>query len=470
MTDLKFLLLLPFLITGLLGMMQSPARAQLRLSNDINNAPRVNAIPALAAPVPSAATTSGDLREVDYIVALVNSEPITRNEVLPKLNLLQTQWAQQGVRPPSHDAAFKGVLDQMINERIMLQLAKETGVRISDDQLDEALLNIARQNQLSSLQEFERRYTASNGNWNQYREDIRKEIAISQVKEREVDNRVRVSELDLDQAEREQQITSKASNDINLAQVLLAMPEGADAGVADTLQQKAKQIAARARSGEDFAKLALEFSNASDKANGGVMGLKPVERYPSLFAEEVRTLAVGAVSEPVRSGAGWHILKVLDRKETRLSSITQTRVRHILLNLKSDFDEGQAVRRANALRNQIELKQNDFASLAREYSADGSAAQGGELGWASPGLFVPEFEHVVNNLPIGKVSDPVVSRFGVHLIEVLERREVTLSAREQRAQLTDILRERKAVEAYKLWVAEIRQRAFVEFRNQTASN
>ncbi len=405
------------------------------------------------------------LREVDYIVALVNSEPITRNDVLIRQKRLQAQWATQGVSPPTEQELFKRVLEQLIDERVMLQMAKDDGVRISDSQLNEALVNMARQSQLEGLRELQATYEAEGGNWSNYREEIRGELIRAQIREREVSARVRVSESDVDQALQDQKADTKGSQDINLAQILVALPDNPTPTEVALARERAQKVLTEARRGVDFAKLAEQASDAADKAKGGVMGLRAADRYPTLFVEATKELKVGEASDIQRSDAGFHILKLLERQSSSTATIVQSRVRHILLPITAQLNEEQAKAQLRNYKAQIESNRSTFAALAREHSVDGSAAQGGDLGWTTPGLFVPEFERVMSALPTGKVSEPFTSRFGVHLLEVVDRKAVAVSVREQREAVRNQLREKKAGEAYVLWIADARGRAFVEYKN-----
>jgi peptidyl-prolyl cis-trans isomerase SurA len=282
-----------------------------------------------------------------------------------------------------------------------------------------------------------------------------------------VDARVRVTDLEVDQYLREQQANSDAAvQEINLAQILVAVPDTATPVQIAALQARAQRALDRARAGDDFVALVREFSDAPDLTNGGQMGLRAANRYPPLFLEATHNLGVGDISGLVRSGAGFHILKVLEKNSANLPSmtVTQTRARHILLRLSPQLSETAARDKLNDFRKRIVAGQADFAALARDNSQDGSAAQGGDLGWASPGMFVPEFEAAMNRLAPGQISDPLVSRFGVHLIQVTERRNTTLSPREQRETVRGILREKRLEEAYVTWAQELRGRAYVELR------
>ena len=401
------------------------------------------------------------LREVDHIVALVNSEPITRNDVLSR----QKQLATQEGAPPNQQEFFKRLLEQLIDERVMQQVAKDTGVQISDSQLNVALTNMARQSQMAGLKELQAAYEAEGGSWTSYREEIRGELIRQQVRDREVSARVRVSESDIDQALQDQKTDTKGSQDINLAQILIALPDSPTSAEVTLARERAQKVLTEARRGADFTKLAEQTSDAADKAKGGVMGLRAAERYPTLFVEATKGLKVGEVSDIQRSDAGFHILKLLGRQSSSTATIVQSRVRHILLPITAQLNEEQAKTQLRGYKAQIESGRSSFSALAREHSVDGSASQGGDLGWTTPGLFVPEFERVMSALPTGKISDPFTSRFGVHLLEVMDRKAVEVSVREQRDAVRNQLREKKTGEAFVLWIADARGRAFIEYKN-----
>ncbi len=407
-------------------------------------------------------------RAADFIVAVVNSEPITNNEV-QSLKLRLLNQLPPGSPVPDAKVLSQQALDQLINEKAQLQQARDNGIRIDDTEVDQTEANIARQNQVSK-EELYKRVATEGLSVSAFREQLRSQLMISRLREREVDNRARVSDTDVEQSIKSQQAgksTAAVPFDLNLAMILVAVPENAsDKEVAD-LQAKALQISKRAKAGENFANLAATLSQAADKgANGGEMGLRSADRYPSLFVEGTQSLNKGDVSEPLRSGAGFHILKVLEKKQSELSnvSITQTRARHILLRLSNELNEGAARNRLLTFKQRIQAG-SDFADLARQFSQDGSAQTGGDLGWSSPGQFVPEFEEVMARLRPGQISDPLVSRFGVHLIQVIERRDVPLTLREQREMVRNQLREKKIEELYATWVEELRGRAYVELRD-----
>jgi len=432
--------------------------------------PQPAVVPAPAAsapapvPVPAAAARQ---QEADYIVAIVNSEPVTNNEVRARMARAERTFAERRVASPPREELRKEILERLISERAQLQYARELDLKVDDMALQQAELSIARQNQLSTIEELHRRVQQEGIPLKDFRDDVRNQVLLARLREREIEPKLKIAEADVDAFIREQTGVKQGPMDINLAMILVAVPENADAAEQARLEARAKDVAQRARAGEDFSKLAEEFSDANNRGkDGGVLGLRPADRYPELFVQSTNRVRPGGIAGPVKSPAGWHILKVLERKQSELAEvkIPQTQVRHILLRVSPSQSEKVAVDRLADFKRRIQSGQASFESLAREYSQDASAPEGGELGWASPGQFVPEFEQAMNNLDAGQISDPIVSRFGVHLIQVEGRREHVLSATEQRQLARNMLRERKAQEAFETWASEVRGRAYVEFR------
>lgn len=414
----------------------------------------------------NAATPSNAVQQADYIVAVVNSEPITNNEVRQRLGLFEQQLSQQGQTLPPRAALTREVLERLINDKAQMQLAKENGIKVDDAAVDLAEQNLARRNQVDVL-EFRRRLRVEGMTVERFREDLRQQIALARLREREVEGRLRISDQDVEQYLAEERNSIDPSRlQINLAQVLVAVPEQATAPQVAALEARAKRVLERARQGDDFVALVKEYSDAPENAVGGVMGLRSLEQYPSLFVEATKDLSVGGVSAVVRSGAGFHILKVMEKVQPGLPSatITQSRARHILLRTSPQLSEQAALEKLFEFRRAIQAGKEDFAVLARENSQDGSAEKGGDLGFVNPGTFVPEFEDVMNALTPGEIAPPLVSRFGVHLIQLMERREAKLTEAEQREVARGMLREKKMEEAYVNWAQEVRGRAYVEFR------
>ena len=429
-----------------------------------------SAAPAAAASVPAVArpAASSAPREADYIVALVNSEPVTNQEVRARMARAQRQLSERGAPAPQAEALRQEILERLIAERAQLQYARETGLKVDAAALAQAELSIARQNQLATVAELHRRVEQDGIPVKDFQDDVRNQVLLARLREREIEPKLRVTDAEVDAFIREQTGATAAAIDLNLAMILVAVPEGSSAAELAGLRTRADEVARRARAGEDFAALALEFSDANNRGrDGGVLGLRPADRYPELFVRSVQRARVGDVVGPVKSEAGFHILKLLERKQNKdlpEVRIPQTHVRHILLRTGPAQSEQVARQRLADFRRRIEAGQASFAQLAREHSQDASATDGGDLGWAPPGQFAPEFEQAMNNLDPGQISEPVVSRFGVHLIRVDGRREQVLSSGEQRQLARNVLREKKAEEAFETWAREVRGRAYVEMR------
>jgi peptidyl-prolyl cis-trans isomerase SurA len=413
-----------------------------------------------------AASGPAGQRSAEYIVALVNSEPITNSDVQTRVSRIVEQNPTEANKMPRAQLNSM-VLERLISERAQLQLAKEQGIKVDDLAVDQAEETVARQNQLS-ITELRRRVAADGITQADFRRDLRNQLLLTRLREREVEPKVKVSDLEVDQFLRDQRTSPNAAlpPELNLAQVLVAVPEGASDSQIATLEQKAQDVAKRARAGEDFGKLARDLSDSPDKVSGGALGLRSAERYPQLFTDAIASTPVNGIAGPIRSPAGFHVLKVLVRAQPGAAdaTVTQTQVRHILLRNDAKMSTEQAVARLADFKQRIQNGTADFAGLARDNSQDGSAKDGGELGWSRPGLFVPEFEDAMNRLAIGQISDPVVSRFGVHLIQVEARRESKLSQAEQREAARNALREKKLNEAFDTWAQEVRARAYVELR------
>ena len=429
-----------------------------------------SAAPAAAASVPAVArpAASSAPREADYIVALVNSEPVTNQEVRARMARAQRQLSERGAPAPQAEALRQEILERLIAERAQLQYARETGLKVAAAALAQAELSIARQNQLATVAELHRRVEQDGIPVKDFQDDVRNQVLLARLREREIEPKLRVTDAEVDAFIREQTGATAAAIDLNLAMILVAVPEGSSAAELARLQARADEVARRARGGEDFAALALAFSDATHRARAGPLPAPlPADRYPELFVRSVQRARVGDVVGPVKSEAGFHILKLLERKQNKdlpEVRIPQTHVRHILLRTGPAQSEQVARQRLADFKRRIEAGQANFEQLAREQSQDASAADGGDLGWAPPGQFVPEFEQAMNNLDPGQISEPVVSRFGVHLIRVDGRREQVLSSSEQRQLARNVLREKKAEEAFETWAREVRGRAYVEMR------
>ncbi len=421
---------------------------------------------ALSGVAALALAQAGDrvLRIGDYIVAVVNSELVTANEVEQRAARAREEARRGNARLPAGDALRKQIVDGLIDERVLVTYARDSGMKVDDVELDRAVASVASQNKLS-LRELRERLAAEGIDFTRFRNSLRDQILVERVREREVQQRIRISDSDVERLVEQQRGAAASDTEINLAQILVTVPEGASEGVVAERRARIDQALARLKAGADFAEVARELSEDGNRAKGGEIGLRPSSRLPDLFVEATRGLAVGAVSAaPLKSGAGFHLLKVLERRDAQAFRVSQTRARHILLRTSAQASQQDAVRRLEELKRIIETGQRRFEDVAREVSEDGSASAGGDLGWVSPGSFVPEFEEAMNRLAPGSVSAPVVSRFGVHLIQVVERRDTQLTDKEVREQARNALREQKFESEYREWARDLRARAYIEMR------
>ncbi|MEY2678145.1 MAG: hypothetical protein RLZ00_837 [Pseudomonadota bacterium] len=412
----------------------------------------------------SSALMANPISGRDYIVAVVDAVPITNHEVALRAPQLRDQLKQQGRAVPEGEALLKAALERLIVEKALLQHAKETGISVEEDAVNQAEQRLAAQSQLS-LAALHKKVQAEGMSVERLRQNLRDQLTLQRLSERNVPGRIKVSDVEIDQAVRQRQNASIDTNpDIELGHVLVAVSEKATDTEIAALQAKAETALTQLKRGDDLARVAKEFSNGAERDKGGLMGLRPASRYPTLFVDATKSLNVGDVTL-VRSGAGFHVLKLITKRASNVVTITQTHPRHILLRPGGQLSQTTARAQLAEYKRQIEAGKADFAKLAREHSQDGSAAEGGDLGWVSPGMFVPEFEEVMNKLQPGQIADPAISRFGVHLIQVLERREAPVSERELRDMARNQLREKKFEETYQLWAQEVRGRAYVEYRD-----
>lgn len=419
---------------------------------------------AAALYAPAAAQERFDARGGDYIAAVVNQELVTAGEVQRRVEGALAEARRRGARLPPEAELRRQVLDALIDERVIITNARESGLRVEETEIDRAVQNIAAQNQIS-MEVLRQRLAAEGMDYARFRATLRDQIMIERMREREVYRRIQISDEEVDKVLDEERARINADAETNLAQILVTVPERADAATVAERRERIMAALARVRGGEAFDAVAKEVSEDGNRARGGEIGLLPAARLPDVFIEATRLLRPGEVTtEPLRSGAGFHILKVIERKERPLGEATETRARHVLLRTSPQLSAEVASRRLADYRRQIETGARSFEDIARQYSEDGSAASGGELGWAGPGVMVPEFEAAMNALPLGGLSAPVVSRFGVHLIQVLERRKVVLDIKQLREQARNALREQRFEQVYRDWTKELRSLAYIEFR------
>ncbi|MDH4060312.1 MAG: peptidylprolyl isomerase [Aquincola sp.] len=409
--------------------------------------------------------TEATLRPGDHIVAVVNQELVTAFELNQRMAQAREQARRENQRLPAEREFRTMILESLVEDRAMLSYARDSGVRIDDVEIDRAVAVIASQNQLTPAQ-LRARLAQDGLDLPRFRAQLKDQLLIERVREREVAQRIRVTDGEIDEFIDKQRGAASGEVQYNIAQVLIKVPESASEAVVAERRARAEVAAQRVRAGEDFATVARQLSEDDNRERGGEIGLRPADRLPDIFLETVRTLKDGQVAPGLlRTGAGFHLLKLIERAEGGAFRVEQTRARHILLRPNEQLSEDAARARLAEFKRQIIDGTRRFEDLAREHSLDGSAAAGGDLGWASPGQYVPEFEAGMNPLPPGGISDPVTTRFGVHLIQVLERRNVALDAKQLREQARAALRERKFEAAYGEWLREVRGRAYVEFRD-----
>ena len=400
----------------------------------------------------------------DYIVAVVDQELVTHSEVQQRLARIEQDAARNGTRLPPREQLRRQVIDALIDERAQLSQAKIVGLRIDEVEIDRAVANVAAQNQLT-LPQLRERLRDQGIDFARFRSNVRDELLLSRLREREVQRRIRVTEAEIDAYLRELRGQGAAATEYDIAQVLIPVPEQATPQQEAELRARAQEVLDKARAGTPFEDLVREYSEGPNREQGGRLGMRSADRLPDLFVQAVADLKAGELApQLLRSGAGFHVLKLADRKDRQGMAITQTRARHILLRVSPQLSQQTALRRLADYKLRVERGEAGFAQLAREVSEDGSAPQGGDLGWANPGQFVPEFEQVMNQLAVGQISEPFMSRFGAHLMQVTERREAQLDARQQRELATNALRERKFDQAYEEWAREVRAQAYIEMR------
>jgi peptidyl-prolyl cis-trans isomerase SurA len=407
--------------------------------------------------------TAARVRTGDYIAVIVNQELVTAGEVERRIERAVAE-APRGSKLPPEPELRKMALEALIEERVMITNAREIGMRVDNPEVERAIQNIAAQNQIT-IPVLRERLRAEGIDYAYFRNNVRDQMLIERLREREVYNRIKISDEEIDRQLEQQRAAAMADAEVNLAQILVTVPDGADAATTAARRAVAELALARVRKGEAFDAVAKQVSEDANREKGGVIGMRPASRLPDVFVEATRTLKSGEVGATLlQTGAGFHILKVVERKEPSIGRVTQTRARHVLLRTSPQLTPEVAGRRLAEYRAQIEGGKASFEDIAKKYSEDGSAQQGGDLGWAAPGMMVPEFEQAMNELPINGLSAPVTSRFGVHLIQVMERREVNVETKQLREQARNVLREQRFEQAYNDWTRELRSKAYVEYR------
>jgi peptidyl-prolyl cis-trans isomerase SurA len=420
----------------------------------------LSAVSAFAAP--------GDRKKdesvaLDRIVAVVNNEVVTRLDLDEQVKVASQQLRRQGTPLPASDVLERQLLERLITAKVLTQNAKETGLRVDDTQLQRSIERIAQENK-ATPEAFRKTLEGDGIDFNRFREELRNEILIARLKEREVDSKILITDAEIDNYLKNQQGQTGKDDEYNLSHILILVPEQASPEKIQAKKVIADKALEQIKGGADFRQVSAGVSDAPNALDGGPLGWRPAAKLPQIFVDAVKTMKVGDVSAVLRSANGFHIIKLADKRGNESPVIIQqTHARHILIRLNEVVSEADAKQRLVNLKERVE-NGTSFAELARLQSEDASASRGGDLGWLSPGDTVPEFERAMDALEPGKVSDPVKSPFGYHLIQVVERRNEDMSKERQRVLARQSIRTRKADEAYQEWVRQQRDRAYIEVR------
>ena len=416
-----------------------------------------------AKPGSPAAGPQQQVGDIDSVVAVVDDDVITRYELEDQMRDVIRQLQKQKTPLPPTDVLQKQILERMISDMLLRQYAKENGVRVDDSQLDQAITRIAQQNKFATLADFRAKLEADGVDYKKFREEIRSEIISTRLRKREVESNIVVSDKDVDDYLANKARIGSEGEEFHLAHIFVVVPEQASADKIQAARERAKQALAKLNGGADFAQVAASISDAKDALKGGDLGWHSGDTIPPLFMNALQNMKPGQISGVLRSSSGFHILKLLEKRSANAPVvITQTHARHILIRTSEIMPEAEAKKRILEIKQRIEAGA-DFAEQARRYSQDGSAQQGGDLGWLSPGETVPEFEAEMNKLKPGEMG-VVQSQFGWHLIQVLARRNEDVSEQQKREQARIAIGTFKSDELFQDWLRQLRDRAFIEYR------
>ena len=402
---------------------------------------------------------------LDGVVAIVNDDIIAWSELEARLSRVRKQLRRSGTVPPAPDALRRQVLERLILLRVQLQIALEAGIRVDDERLNRTLLRLAEQNGLP-LREFRDAVERDGYDFAEFREEIREEIMIAEVRRLRVENQINISQRDIDDylAMMESRGMDADRHRYRIGHILIAVRDGASSEEIATARRRAERVLAEIRGGADFASMAVTHSDGQQALEGGDLGWRQASELPTVFGDAVLALDVGDVSEPIRSASGFHLVKLVERRGSERQMIRQTRARHILIALDDLTGDTDARRQLSALRERV-VNGQDFGELARIHSDDsGSASKGGELGWIDPGNTIPVFERMMDSLDPGAISEPFKSQYGWHVVQVLERRERDGTETSLRAEARRKLRARRIEENTQAWVRRVRDEAYVEYR------
>lgn len=401
--------------------------------------------------------------KLDRIVAIVDQTVVTEQELESRITTVTAQLKKQGTELPPENILRKQILERLITDTLQIQYAAQTGLKVDDNQLDKTIERIAEQNQMT-LTEFSEALAKDGVSMRKFRSDIRNEITIARLREREVDGRVNVTESEIDNFLTSQAANTENQDEFEISHILIRTPE--EGATEDVQKAKAKVDSAlkELNTGKSFAEVSASFSDAPNALEGGKLGWKSGAQIPALFLDALKTMQVGDISQPLRSPNGFHVLKLTNKRGGNSPLvIQQTHSRHILIKLSEIMSEKEGKQKMDNIKERLDNGEK-FEALARQYSEDSTASNGGDLGWINPGDTVPQFEKAMNELKDNQISQPVRTQFGWHVIQVIERRSQDMSKEAARLKARQEIRAKKADEAYQDWIRELRDRAYVELR------
>ncbi len=412
-------------------------------------------------PAPQGATTA--VVPLDRVIVVVNDEALTQWDLNEERRVFLDQLKASNITPPPNDVLDKQVLQRLIIERALLQYAKQSGIRVDDTTIERTILRVAQENKLSP-EEFRKVLEKEHIPYANYRDELRRQIIVQRVREREVDSKVMVTDAEVDNYLATVASQAGGDSEYHLSHIYITVPEQATPAVVDASRKRAEAALDEIKAGKSFGEVAATFSAAPDASSGGDLGWRTSARLPTVFADVVRTLKPGEVSGILRSPAGFHIVKLLEiRSHDQPTIVEQTHARHILIKVNESTSEAEAKTKIERLRERL-IAGAKFGDIARANSEDASAAKGGDLGWLSPGDTVPDFEHAMDKLKVGEISEPVRSPFGWHLIEVLGRRKQDITKEREREQARQAIRQRKSDEQWDEFIRQLRDRTYVEYK------
>ncbi len=402
------------------------------------------------------------LEPLNRIVAVVNDDIIVETQLDNREAMVMKQLQEKQTRLPSREALRKQILERLVLENLQLQLAERSGIRVDDETLNSALRTMATENGMT-LAEFRDKLESEGYNYIVFREQLRNEITMTRLRQQMVDSQIKVTDQEVDNMLANIANSGEGNREYRLSHILISVPEAASPEDISKARKRAEKILAKLKAGADFAQTAISESDSQQALEGGDLGWRKADKLPSIFTDTVGKLDKGQISDLIRTPSGFHIIKVSDIRGEGSHLVTQTRACHILLKPSALLSDKQCITKLEQIRERIE-NGDSFENLARSYSEDpGSASQGGNLGWVSPGQMVPEFEKAMEKLKPGEVSKPVHSRFGWHLIQVLERRSKDNSAEYLRARAREAIRRRKTDEETEIWLRRLRDESYIEY-------